>query len=496
MKAWVEYCRTNSTNSIRDRGRGADYGDWLSINADTNKELIGTAYYAYSARLLGKAAAVIGNNTDAATYEALFQTIKTAFNNKYVDQNTGTFIGTGTSTQCAYALALKFDLLPTALHPAVAQFLENDVIAKGNHLSTGFVGVSYLLPVLTESGKKDTAYTLLMQDTFPSWLFSVKLGATTIWERWDGWTPQNGFQNAGMNSFNHYSLGSCGEWLYGTVAGIDLHPSAPGYKKILIRPRPGSPLTHASGRIESIHGEIASSWSSHAGGFVMNVTIPTNATAEVHVPADSAEAVVESGQPASNAQGVTFLRMENSAAVFEVVSGRYRFSTGTTAPGTDTTARDPQAPLKMRISTLMANDGSGLEFLSVDESSVNGATLEVIDGWIHYTPQPGNEGPDSFTYKVRDMQGGVRSFTVNVGIIPPDAPVQEAEALEVLPDGSRRVVFSGVPGRIYRIQSSETMGGPESWTDRKNVQADEDGSFEMADALPLPGKRFYRAVYP
>jgi hypothetical protein len=216
----------------------------------------------------------------------------------------------------------------------------------------------------------------------------------------------------------------------------------------------------------------------------------------VHVPAANAAEVMESGQLASSAPGITFLRMENGAAVFDVVSGRYRFTTGTTAPGSDTTARDPQAPLKMRISTLMANDGEGLEFLAVDEFSVNGAALEVADGWIHYTPQPGNESPDSFSYAVRDAQGGIRSFTVNVGIIPADAPVQEAEALEVLPDGSRHVVFTGVPGRIYRIQSSETMSSSESWADRTTVQADEDGSFGMTDALPLPGKRFYRAVYP
>ena len=144
----------------------------------------------------------------------------------------------------------------------------------------------------------------------------------------------------------------------------------------------------------------------------------------------------------------------------------------------------------------MANDGSDLEFLSVDGLSVNGATLTIIDGWIHYTPQPGNGEPDSFTYSVRDSHGGIRSFTVNVGIIPADAPVQEARSIEKLPDGSQRVAFSGVPGRIYRIQSSETMADPVSWTDRETIQADEDGSFELIDTLPLPGKRFYRAVFP
>ena len=127
--------------------------------------------------------------------------------------------------------------------------------APGNQLfydPTGFVGVSYLLPALSNGGKNATAYRLLMQDTFPSWLFSVKLGATTIWERWDGWTPQNGFQSTIMNSFNHYSLGSCGEWMYHSVAGIDQDPTSAGFKKIIIHPRPDSHLSSASGSLRSI----------------------------------------------------------------------------------------------------------------------------------------------------------------------------------------------------------------------------------------------------
>lgn len=495
MKAWVEYCRTNSVNSIRTTGRGADYGDWLSINADTSKELIGTAYYAYSSRILSKAAAVIGNTTDAATYEALFQTIKTAFNNKYVNQTTGAFTAANYSTQCAYVMALKFDLLPENLRPNVVQLLENDVVAKGNHLSTGFVGVSYLLPSLTKGGKDATAYTLLHQDTFPSWLFSVKNGATTIWERWDGWTPAGGFQDPGMNSFNHYSLGSCGEWLFGTVAGIDQDPSLPGYKKLVIRPRPGGTLTHASGKFDTINGKVATSWAKNATGFALDVTIPPNATAEVHVPAPDAGSVKESGNPASTAPGVTYLRMENGAAVFAVESGRYLFSTGTDIPGTDNAAHDPGAPLKIRLATLLANDGAGVEFVSADALSANGATITVADGWIYYTPQAGDTGSDHFTYTVRTAQGGLLNFTVNVGVIPADAPVQEAESISKLPDGSQHVIFSGVPGRIYRIQSSDEMGSG-SWVDRSSEQAEEDGSFDFIDTVPLPGKRFYRAVFP
>ena len=495
MKKWVEWCRANSTNSIRDHARGNDYGDWLSINADTNKELIGTAYYAYSTKLVAKAAAVLGMTADAAIYEALFQTIKTAFINQYVNSTTGAITS---NTQCAYVMALKFDLLPYNLRDEVAQLLENDVVAKGDHLSTGFVGVSYLLPALTAAGKTDTAYRLLMQDSFPSWLFSVKLGATTIWERWDGWTPTNGFQDAGMNSFNHYSLGSCGEWLYGTVAGIDQDPSTPGYQKIIIRPKPGGSLTSASGSLRSIHGLISSAWHQYAGDFSLEAEIPTNTTAVVHIPAAAAASVKESGNLASSSNGVSFLRMEDGAAVFAVESGRYRFTTGSIAePGSDTISHDPDAAVKMRISTLLANDGTGpYQFLSAGPLSVNGAAITEENGWIHYTPQLGNSGPDSFTYTIRNSQGGITTLTVLVDVIPENAPVQQAKTNQLLPDGSRRVTFTGVPGRIYRIESSESMDGSQAWTTRSNVQADEDGSFEIIDALPLPGARFYRAVFP
>ena len=210
----------HSTGLIRDKDRGNDYGDWLSIGADTPKDVIGTAFFAYSTGLLARSYAALGKSEEAAKYEQLFQDIKAAFNKRYVAAD-GRIQG---NTQCCYVMALRFDLLPEELRPKAAQYLEDDIKAKGWHLSTGFVGVSHLLPVLTQAGKTDTAYRLLMQDTFPSWLFSVKHGATTIWERWDGWTPEHGFQDPGMNSFNHYSLGSCGQWLFDTVAGIGLDP--------------------------------------------------------------------------------------------------------------------------------------------------------------------------------------------------------------------------------------------------------------------------------
>ncbi len=495
MVQWIEWCKSQSSNSIRSGSRGNDYGDWLSINADTNKELIGTAYYAYSTGLVAQAAAALGKTADAATYAALFQTIKTAFINKYVNPTSAAITG---STQCAYAMALKFDLLPEALRPVAAQLLENDIIAKGDHLSTGFVGVSYLLPALTAAGKTDTAYRLLLQDTFPSWLFSVKLGATTIWERWDGLTPQNGFQDPGMNSFNHYSLGSCGEWLYSTVAGIDQDPSTPGYQKIIIHPRPGSQLTSASGSLRSIHGLITTAWLQYAGGFSLVTSIPANTRAVIYVPANSAAEVQESGRLATTSDGVTFLRMEAGAAVFAVGSGRYHFTTGSAAePGADRVTHDPGTTVRMSVASLMANDGAGpFDFLSTSPLSINGASLSVANGWLIYTPRPGDAAPDSFTYSIRDAQGGITNLTVQITLIPPDAPVQQALSIQLQPDGSSRVLFSGVAGRIYRIQASDALADPAAWITRATVSAAADGSFSFLDAQPLPAARFYRAVFP
>ncbi|MGE5611286.1 MAG: alpha-L-rhamnosidase C-terminal domain-containing protein, partial [Bacillota bacterium] len=168
-------------------------------------------------------------------------------------------------------------------------------------------------------------YTLLNQDTFPSWLYSIKQGATTIWERWDGWTKEKGFQDPGMNSFNHYSLGSVGEWMFATVAGIDLDAAVAGYKHVVIRPLPGGGLTYAKGQYKSMYGTIASSWKVSGGKLVMDVTVPVNTTATVYVPNAKGAAVSESGKAVEKAAGVTAKGIQGGASVFEVGAGTYRF---------------------------------------------------------------------------------------------------------------------------------------------------------------------------
>lgn len=315
MERWITYLGKNSKNLLRP---AYGYGDWVSIASDTPKDVIATAYFAYSTQLVAKAAAVLGKNEDAKRYAELFQQIREAFNKAYVSEDARV----KGETQTCYLLALYFDLLPAQKRPLAAEHLVEAIRKKNWHLSTGFVGLSYLLPTLTEVGRLDVAYRLLANETFPSWGYSIKNGATTIWERWDGWTEEHGFQTPEMNSFNHYSFGSVGRWLFDTVAGIDTRGA--GYKQIIIRPRAGG-ITHAKSSYESINGTIVSDWKLEGGRFRLNVTIPTNTTATVHVPARSAEDVTEGGRPAIDAAGVRLLHMDQGEAVFAVGSGRYQF---------------------------------------------------------------------------------------------------------------------------------------------------------------------------
>ncbi|MGD9101555.1 MAG: glycoside hydrolase family 78 protein [Anaerolineae bacterium] len=297
------------------------FGDWLSIEADTPKELIHIAFLAYSAHLMSRIAAVLGKRDESERYERLYQDTRRAFVQRFVTPD-GLVVS---QTQTAHALALHFDLLPEHLRPVAVEALVHDIEKRDMHLSTGFVGSPYLLHVLSQAGRLDVAYELLKQETYPSWLYPVTQGATTIWERWDGWRHDEGFQDPKMNSFNHYAYGSVGAWLYAVVAGIDVDPERPGYKHVILRPRPGGDLTHARATLDSMHGRIVSDWRIKDGAFHWRVTVPPNTTATVYVPADESAQVVEGQTPAQQAAGVTAIRREPEAAVYEVESGSYHF---------------------------------------------------------------------------------------------------------------------------------------------------------------------------
>jgi alpha-L-rhamnosidase len=211
MVAWVEHIRRHNLDLRWRRRTGNSYGDWLQVDAETAHDVLATAYFARSTGIVADAAEVLGQPAQAREYRELRAAIRAAFIDAYVHDD-GTVEG---ATQTAYLMALGFDLLPPDLVEAAVHHLATDIEQRGNRLTTGFVGVPLLCPVLSEHGRSDLAYALLHQEEFPSWGYSIRHGATTIWERWDGWTEHGGFQSAAMNSFNHYSLGSIGDWLYG-----------------------------------------------------------------------------------------------------------------------------------------------------------------------------------------------------------------------------------------------------------------------------------------
>lgn len=318
MSAWVDYMEATSTNLIRPN---FGYGDWLNLNDDTNRSLIGTAYFAYSAGLLADMAEAIGRDGDAAEYRDLSRRVAARFNEAYVSAD-GRIQG---DSQTAYVLALGMDLLPEDVRPKAAQRLVDRIADRGWHLSTGFLGTPDLLPVLSETGHLDVAYRLLLNRTYPSWGYQIDLGATTMWERWDSIRPDGSFQDAGMNSFNHYAYGAVGDWMYRTIGGIE--PAEPGYRHTVIRPRPGGDLEHARVAYDSAYGTISSAWAYEDDRLVQRVAIPANVTADVHVPAQRPADVTEGGAPAAEAEGVRFVRMDDGAAVFRIGSGTYEFAT-------------------------------------------------------------------------------------------------------------------------------------------------------------------------
>lgn len=284
MKAWVEYIRSQSRNDLWNTG--LHYGDWLSYRSTANREytahtdmyLVAQAFYAWSTSLLLKAAQVLGKTEDIQTYTTLMERTKTAFCNEYVTRS-GML---ASNTQTAYALALQFDLLPEGRRAEAARRLVDNIKFYNYHITTGFIGTPYICHVLSRFGYTDVAYKLLLQDTYPGWLYPVIKGATTIWERWDGIRPDGSLQTPEMNSFNHYAYGAIGDWMYQNILGIQA--GSPGYRKIIIKPLVGGGLTWAKGSYESISGTISVSWKLQQGRFSMDVTIPQNTTATIYIP--------------------------------------------------------------------------------------------------------------------------------------------------------------------------------------------------------------------
>ncbi|WP_198536385.1 family 78 glycoside hydrolase catalytic domain [Streptomyces resistomycificus] len=325
MQKFFQFVRDSAGPDLLEPGRTTFFtNDWLHLNDPTEQGILGTAYYAENARMMAETARALGDEAAASDYGRLSADIRDAFTKAYVAAD-GTVKG---NSQTGYAMALGMDLVSD---PALIEKVGEKFVAKlaltDYHLRTGFIGTPLLLPALSRIGRDDLAYKMLLHKDYPSWGYEVASGATTMWERWNSIMPNGDFGPVDMNSFNHYAYGAVGDWMFQNIGGLSA--IEPGYKRSRIAPTPGGNLTQGSGSLKTVYGLLSSKWSTRNGALDLEVTVPVNTVAEVHVPSKTRGAVTEGGRPTVAAKGVRFLRMENGAAVFEVGSGSYRFGVRT-----------------------------------------------------------------------------------------------------------------------------------------------------------------------
>jgi alpha-L-rhamnosidase len=327
MKAWVEYIRRQGKNEYL-WNTGFHFGDWLALDAKENsfvgatpKDFIATVFYAYSTRILRDAAQVLEKTDEVQEYSNLLNKIIEQFNQEFVSPS-GRLVS---PTQTAHIIALMFDMVDGKAKERTAYELNELIIQNDYHLNTGFVGTPYICFALSKGGYHETAVKLLMKDDYPSWLYQIRKGATTVWEHWDSIKPDGSFWSDQMNSFNHYAYGSIGNWMYKVIAGLDMDASSPAYKKIKIEPKfAGISLTSAKAVHESMYGQIVSSWRITQEEVELEVEIPANTTAEVLLPKAKLADVLEGNEPL--ALGDIHSYQETSAGVkLNVGSGSYHF---------------------------------------------------------------------------------------------------------------------------------------------------------------------------
>lgn len=328
MKAYLTHVRGLAKNDLWNMG--FQFADWLSYRVDDSKSTIGQksavtdvylvaqCFYAYNIELMIKAAKVLQKNEEVADYEALLQRVKKAFQQEFMTAS-GRLIS---ETQTAYILALQFDMLPESLRQSAVNRLVENIKSYDYHLTTGFLGTPFLNPVLTRYGQNDVAYKLLLQDTYPSWLYPIKShGATTIWERWDSMKPDSTFQDPGMTSFNHYAYGAVGDWVYRTIAGIDTKEAdGAGYKASIIKPELGGGLTFAKGSYLTPYGKIASNWKIEGDLLTLEIEVPANTESTVYFPTSDISSIKNNGVT------MTDLKQEGKWISKTFGSGKYAFT--------------------------------------------------------------------------------------------------------------------------------------------------------------------------
>ena len=317
MRKWLNYIASQSEDYIWCGG--SHFGDWLGLDApegsylgSTDKALIATAFSAYSTRLTMKTAEILGYEADVKELNELLEQVIAAFRAKYVDGNGLLTV----RTQTAYALALHFELAEEKDRPKMLDELLRIIEERGGHLSTGFVGTPYLCLALTGAGAHDAAGRLLLQSEYPSWLYSVSKGATTMWEHWDGVKPDGSFWSSDMNSYNHYAYGAIGEWMMRRLAGIDL--LEPAYQEISIRPRPVEGISHVNAWQETPYGRVECEWTSAGGKRSVRCMIPAGTTAAVTLEAAKLDGLAAD-------VSLTDARETEAGVEIRLGSGRYEF---------------------------------------------------------------------------------------------------------------------------------------------------------------------------
>jgi alpha-L-rhamnosidase len=317
MKKWVDYIQSVAQDGILFNV-GFHFGDWVALDAKegsyfgaTPNDLTATAFYAYSADILAKTAALLGKEEDAGKYAVLRRKIGEAYKNEFFTPN-GRLVA---RTQTAHILSLAFDLTPPDFKKRTINTLIELIAEQNNHLTTGFLGTPYICQVLSDNGYADLAYELLLKEDFPSWLYQVTKGATTIWEHWDGLKPDGSMWDPNMNSFNHYAYGAVCDWVFRAVGGLDTDYEKIAFKRAILRPILASDaITWAQTSYESVYGLITLRWEKKNGNVQIDVTIPPNTTAILTLPGSKARII----------DGVTFTE-DQGGATSELGSGSYSF---------------------------------------------------------------------------------------------------------------------------------------------------------------------------
>ncbi|HEV7348936.1 family 78 glycoside hydrolase catalytic domain [Telluribacter sp.] len=329
-------------NSFRNIDPNGGFGDWLSLGKKSSPDLLATMYFGYSAGLMAEMAEALGKAGDAQRFREMHRKVQTALQTYYTNGSGQLYSneaaygrgdgyihdGTGFTghSQTAYANALYMNIIPKTMRPKAGAYLADLVRQNGGKMSIGFLGAKQLLPALSQEGHSDVAYQLFLRKEFPSWGFEVVNGATTIWERWDSMDPNGNFTgNGSMNSFSHYAFGAVCEWMFEYAAGIQ--PLQPGFKSLRIRPEIAKEgLTTLKATYQTLHGEVLSSWKKEGQSLAMEVRVPVNTTAEVHIPMANPQSVREGGQPVLGSSNWKVKGVQKGYLVVEVGSGYYQFS--------------------------------------------------------------------------------------------------------------------------------------------------------------------------